>query len=57
MNAKFFDSSCLLTCWTATRLDYMMLSRRARETLRVQSLLTLEWDASDHKPLVCDLEM
>ena len=45
------------TCWTATRLDYMMLSRRARETLRVQSLTTLEWDASDHKPLVCDLEI
>ena len=57
MNAKFFDSSCLLTCWTATRLDYMMLSRRARETLRVQSLTTLEWEASDHKPLVCDLEI
>ena len=28
-----------------------------RETLRVQSLATLEWDASDHKPLVCDLEI
>ena len=33
-------------------IGYMMLSRRASETLRVQSLTTLEWEASDHKPLV-----
>jgi endonuclease/exonuclease/phosphatase family metal-dependent hydrolase len=53
------------TCWTNTRLDYLMLSESAQELirtkgsaqpcrLRVRSHETLPWAASDHLPIVCD---
>jgi endonuclease/exonuclease/phosphatase family metal-dependent hydrolase len=67
------------TCWTKTRLDYVLLSRsaaggraegdeqdggatglpaaRRRRPLRVISHRTLQCDASDHLPVVIDLEV
>jgi len=48
------------TCWTGARLDYIMLSRAARSgcaELRVTAHETIECDHSDHKPVVCDLEV
>ena len=40
------------TCWTKTRLDYMMLSPTARSGLSVVQHQTLTSDASDHLPVV-----
>ena len=43
------------TCWTKTRLDYVMLSTAAARDLRVRRHSTMESDASDHFPVVCEL--
>ena len=39
------------TCWTQTRLDYVMV----RGEVAVRSHATVESDASDHLPVVCEL--
>ena len=47
------------TCWTMTRLDYIWLSAAAAQgpsSLRVHAHRTIQSDASDHLPIVCDLE-
>lgn len=50
-----------VTCWTQTRLDYVLLSPVASgggpAGLRVRSHRTLQCDASDHLPIVCELEL
>ena len=43
------------TCWTRTRLDYIMLRRPVQSDVSVVSHQTLASDASDHLPVVCDL--
>ena len=43
------------TCWTNTRLDYILLSPGAR--VRVITHATIEDGASDHLPVVNELEL
>jgi len=46
--------------WTATRIDYVMLSNRGRgdaKDVMVRSHRTLQSDVSDHLPLVVDIEV
>lgn len=48
------------TCWTETRLDYVLLSRAAAsgpEALRVRAHRTIASTASDHLPVVVDLDV
>ena len=45
------------TCWTRTRLDYILLSPQALTSLRVGAHETLESDASDHMPVACELQL
>ena len=54
------------TCWTQTRLDYIMvhnLPPRDREAraecmqVAVRSHATVESDASDHLPVVCEVSV
>jgi endonuclease/exonuclease/phosphatase family metal-dependent hydrolase len=45
------------TCWIGARLDYIMLSPAAARELRVRAHETIASDASDHLPVVCDLEL
>jgi endonuclease/exonuclease/phosphatase family metal-dependent hydrolase len=43
------------TCWTNTRVDYIWLSEKFPGTVRTYS--TVDSNASDHYPVVVDIEM
>ena len=44
------------TCWVGTRIDYVWLSPAVLDASRVQRCFRMQSDASDHLPVVLDLE-